>query len=402
MALSDTAIRNARPADKPYKLADGDGLYLYVNMTGGRLWRMDYRFGGRRKTLSFGEYRHMPLKEARERRDEAKKMLANGKDPGEVKKAQKAAIEAASANSFEAVAREWYGRWKADKAESYTRDVIERLEKNVFPWLGGKPVAEITAPMVLDVLRRIEKRGAVDAAHRIKGSISMVMHYAISTGRAEREPCPDLRGALQSARKKHMAAITDPVKAGELLRAIDQYKGTYAVRAALALAPFVFVRPGELRVARWADIDLEKGEWRYSVSKTKTDHLVPLARQAVEILRSIEPMSGRGEFVFPGVRSGRPISDMTLNRALQGMGYDTQEEMTGHGFRAMARTLLAEVLNYPPEVIEHQLAHKVPDTLGSAYNRTKFLPQRVAMMQAWADYLDKLKKGADVIPLRTA
>jgi integrase len=253
---------------------------------------------------------------------------------------------------------------------------------------------------VLAVLRRIESRGVIDTAHRAKEHISMVMRYAIATGRAEHDPCPDLRGALAHLASRHMAAITDPVKVGELLRAIASYPGTPAVRAALAIAPLVFVRPGELRAARWADIDLEKAEWRYVTSKTKTEHLVPLASQALAILRDLQPVTGAGEYVFPNVRPGRPMSNMAINRALQTMGYDTKTEITGHGFRATARTLLAEELHFPPEVIEHQLAHRVPDTLGTAYNRTKFLKERKAMMQAWADYLDKLKVGAEVIPLR--
>ena len=400
MALSDIAVRGAKPAAKPCKLSDSGGLYLYVTTTGGKLWRFDYRFGGKRKTLSFGAYPDVSLKEARDRRDEARKMLASGKDPGEVKKASKAAINAANANSFEAVSREWYARWKTDKTQSHTSKVISRLENDVFPWLGNVPISNITAPMILDVLRRVEARGVIETAHRAKENISMVMRYAIATGRAERDPCPDLRGALPPVRKKHMAAITDPVKAGELLRVIDRYAGSHIVRAALALAPLVFVRPGELRAAKWAEIDLDRAEWRYTVSKTRTEHLVPLARQAVEILRGIEPVTGNDVFVFSGTRYGRSISDATINRALQNLGYDTKTEMTGHGFRAMARTLLAEELNYPPEVIEHQLAHKVPDALGTAYNRTKFLKPRVEMMQAWADYLERLKKGAEVVVMR--
>ena len=404
MPLTDRQLQNAKPSQKPYKMADEAGLYALVAPTGGRLWRFDYRFGGKRKTLSFGAYPAVTLKVARERCQEARSMLANGTDPGAAKKAQKAAIAAASANSFEAVAREWFGLWKTDKAESHTSKVIARLENDIFPWIGGMPVSEIatSAPIVLSVLRRIEARGVIETAHRAKENISMVMRYAIATGRAERDPCPDLRGALPPVKKRHMAAITDPTEAGALLRAIDQYSGSHVVRAALALAPLVFVRPGELRAAKWAEIDLDKAEWRYTVSKTKTNHLVPLSHQAVTILRGIEPVTGRDEFVFPGVRSGRSISDATINRALQGMGYDTKTEMTGHGFRAMARTLLAEELHFSPEVIEHQLAHKVPGTLGSAYNRTKFLKERRVMMQDWADYLDKLKHSADVIQLHPA
>jgi integrase len=347
-----------------------------------------------------GVYPQVTLAEARERRNEARKLLANGVDPGAARKAQKRARQELAVNSFEAVAREWFDVWRADKAESHSGKVIARLEKDVFPWLGGRPVAEIKAPEVLSVLRRIESRGVIDTARRAKEHISMILRYAIATGRAERDPCPDLRGALARPASRHMAAITDPVKAGELLRAIAGYPGTLAVRAALALAPLVFVRPGELRAARWSDIDLEKAEWRYVVSKTRTEHLVPLPTQALAILRDLRPVTGAGEYVFPNVRPGRPMSNAAINRALQTMGYDTRTEITGHGFRAMARTLLAEELHFPPEVIEHQLAHKVPDALGTAYNRTKFLKERKAMMQAWADYLDKLKAGADVIPLR--
>ena len=408
LPLSDTAIRNVKPAAKPVKLFDGGGLYLEVFPVGGKLWRMKYRFGGKEKRLSFGAYPTVGLMEAREKRKEAHELLAKGKDPGEEKKAAKeaaiageAAILAARENTFEAVARDWFETWRKGKSPAHARSKFARLERDVFPWIGNKPVAEVTTPVVLELLRRIEAKGHGETAFRAKVAISQVMRFAIAAGKADRDPCPDLRGILATRQTKHMAAIIDPVKVGELLRAIDQYSGSYVVRAALALAPLVFVRPVELRAARWADINLDKAEWRYTVSKTKTDHLVPLSRQAVEILHNLKPITGRDELVFPGTRSGRPISDGTINRALQAMGYDTKNEMTGHGFRAMARTLLAEELHYPPEVIEHQLAHKVPGALGTAYNRTKYLKERVPMMQAWADYLDRLKKGADVIPLRT-
>jgi integrase len=402
MALTDTTIRNAKPAAKPYKLTDEKGLYLLVTPNGGRMWRMKYRVGGIEKLLSFGTYPLITLKMARERRDEAKRLLSNGGDPGEARKAQKQASHERATNSFEAVAREWFAKWRTDKARSHSSKVIARLENDVFPWLGSTPVGEITAPAVLAVLRRIESRGVVDTAHRAKEHISQVMRYAIATGRAERDPCPDLRDALTPLRHTHFAAITDPKEAGELLRAIAAFKGYYSVRAALALAPLVFVRPVELRTARWADIDLDKAEWRYFVTKTKTEHLVPLARQAVEILRELYPLTGSGEYVFPGRDPQQPISNSTINAALTRMGYDTKTEMTGHGFRAMARTLLAEELHQKPEVIEHQLAHAVPDALGTAYNRTKFLKERKAMMQSWADYLDGLRNGAQVIQFKGA
>jgi integrase len=400
MPLTDTAIRNAKPSAKPVRLFDGGGLYLEISPAGGKWWRVKYRFGGKEKRLALGTYPDVSLKDARERREEARKVLANGGDPGAVKKAQKAARKEAAENSFEALAREWFEQWRTDRAEGTAQRTIARLEKDVFPWLGSYPVAEIKAPAVLGVLRRIESRGTVDTAKRAKQNISQIMRYAIATGRAERDPCPDLRGALKTVKQSHFAAITDPLQVGRLLRDIDAYAGSYAVRAALALAPLVFVRPGELRAARWADIDIDAAEWKYTATKTGTAHHVPLSRQAVEILRDLYPLTGGGEYVFSSNRWGRPLSSMTLNRALQQMGYNTKTEMTGHGFRAMARTLLAEELHQKPEVIEHQLAHAVPDSLGTAYNRTKYLKERKAMMQDWADYLDRLKAGAEIIQLR--
>jgi len=404
VSLSDTAIRSAKAKDKPYKLADGDGLYILITPTGSRLWRMKYRFGGTEKLLSLGKYPEVSLKEARERRGEARKMLTNGKDPGEVKKEQKAAIKAISANSFEAVAREWHGTWKIGKNEDHAKKVIARLERDVFPWIGKKPVSEISPPVVLnDVLRKIERRGYSETTFRAKSTISQVMCYAIATGRAERDPCQDLRGALASPERGNYAAVTTPAEVRKLLFAMDTFKGTYTVRAALHLAPLLFARIGELRTSKWSEINLDRAEWRYRVNKTKTEHLVPLAKQAVEILRDLHQLTGHGTYVFPGARDHeRPMSGAAINVALRRIGYDTEKEMTGHGFRAMARTLLAEELHFPREVIEHQLAHAVADTLGTAYNRTKFLKERRVMMQAWADYLDQLKKGADVIPLRPA
>jgi integrase len=399
MSLTDTTIRNAKPAEKPYKLSDEKGLFVLVHPNGSKYWRCKYRFGGKEKGLAFGVYPEMGLKEARARRDEARKLLANGVDPGSVKKAQKAAKTERAANSFEVVGREWFGIWNTDKAASHSSKVIARLQNDVFPWLGGRPIAEIDTLEVLKVLRRIEGRGVIDTAHRAKESISQIFDYAVITKRAAHNPCFSLRKALTPIQHTHMAAITNPVEVGRLLRALDAFKGMYTVRAALLLAPLVFVRPGELRAAKWADIDMEKAEWGYLVSKTKTEHLVPLARQAVAILEELRPLTGHGEYVFPGRDPKQPISNSTLNAALTRMGYNTKTEMTGHGFRAMARTLLAEELHQRPEIIEHQLAHAVPDALGTAYNRTKFLKERKAMMQEWADYLDKLKAGAEVIPL---
>jgi integrase len=398
MPLSDPAIKKAKPKAKPYKLSDEKGLYLLVNAAG-KYWRMDYRFDGKRKTSALGVYPDVSLARAREKRDEARKLIADGIDPGELRKATKTMNKERAANSFEAVAREWFAKHLADKAETHRDKVIRRLEKDVFPWLGGRPVAELTAPEVLATIRRIESRGAVDTSHRVLQSCGQIFRYAVATGRAERDPTSDLRGALTAVKTTHLAAITEPKAVAELLRAIDGFRGSFQVQCALRLAPLLFVRPGELRKAKWTDFDLEQAEWRYLVTKTKTEHIVPLASQAVAILRELHPLSGHREHVFPGREPSKPMSDAAINAALRRMGYDTKTEITGHGFRAMARTLLHEELGFPPEAIEHQLAHKVPDTLGAAYNRTKFLKQRTAMMQAWADYLDKLKVGAEVIPL---
>jgi integrase len=399
MPLTDTAVRNAKPGEKPVRLFDGGGMYLEVAPSGGKWWRLKYRFGGKEKRLSLGVYPDVGLKEARTRRDEARKLLADGTDPGENRKATKSAKVERAANSFEVVAREWHAINAPTWAASHADKIIARLENDVFPWLGGKPIADITAPQILAVVRRIDGRGTLDTAHRALANCGQVFRYAIQTGRAERDPTPDLRGALPPLRHEHFASITEPATVGELLRAIDGFKGSFQVQAALRLAPLLFVRPGELRKAEWSDIDLDKGEWRYLVTKTKTDHLVPLAVQSVAILRDLYGLSGNGRHVFPGRDPKKPMSDAAINAALRRMGYDTKTEITGHGFRAMARTILHEELHHKPEVIEHQLAHKVPDALGTAYNRTKFIKERTAMMQQWADYLDKLKAGADVIPI---
>lgn len=400
MPLTDTAIRNAKPGEKPVKLADEKGLFLLITPAGAKYWRQKYRFGGKEKLLSHGVYPEVSLKEARERRDDARKLLSNGVDPGGAKKAEKASRVLQSANSFEALAREWLENRRDSVTEGQTVKTLAIFENDVFPWLGTTPVAEVDAPAVLSVITRIDQRGARYTAHRAKQRISQVMRFAIATGRATRDPCPDLKGAIPPAKESHMPAITDPAAVGEMLRAFDGFSGTFVVKCALEIAPRVFVRPGELRKAEWNCIDLDKAEWRFLVTKTKTDHLVPLADQVVAMLRELHALTGRGRYVFPGRDPQKPMSEAAVNAALRRMGYDTKTEITGHGFRAMARTILHEELHFKPEVIEHQLAHKVPDVLGAAYNRTKFLAERRAMMQAWADYLDKLKAGAEVIPLR--
>ncbi len=401
MPLTDAAIRTAKPGEKPYKLADERGLFLLVNPNGAKWWRLKFRVEGKEKALSLGTYPDTSLKEARSKRDEARKQLAEGIDPSQQRKAIKAAREGVTANSFEVICREWLENKRSNIEEAQYKKALARLEKDVFPWMGSRPIAEITAPEVLAVLRRIDARGARYTAHKAKSEISQCFRYAIATGRAERDPCPDLRGAIPAPKTENRPAITDPKAAGELLRAIDGFKGTFVVRCALLLAPLLFVRPGELRKATWDGFDLDKGEWRYFINKTKTEHLVPLASQAVAILRELHTLTGHGSYVFPGRDPKRPMSDAAVNAALRRMGYDTKTEITGHGFRAMARTILHEELHIKPEVIEHQLAHQVSDALGTAYNRTKFLKDRKIMMQQWASYLDKLKEGAIVIPLKS-
>jgi len=401
--LTDTAIRTAKSSEKPYKLADEKGLFLLVNPNGSKWWRLKFRVDCKEKLLSFGTYPDVGLKDARAKRDEARKMLADGVDPGENRKAQKASKSERAANSFEVICREWLEQRKDTVEPAQTAKTLARMENDVFPWIGGKAITEVTAPNVLSVMRRMDERGARYTAHRVRSEISRAFRYAIATGRAERDPCPDLRGAIPPAKETHFAAITDPKEVGGLLRAIDGFRGTFIVKSALLLAPLLFVRPGELRQAEWVSFDLDKSAWRYFINKTKTEHLVPLSSQAVAVLKELHTLTGHGRFVFPGARgNARPMSEAAVNAALRRMGFDTKTEISGHGFRAMARTILHEELHVKPEVIEHQLAHSVPDALGTAYNRTKFLKERKAMMQLWGDYLAKLKAGADVIRLHPA
>jgi integrase len=403
MALSNTAIINAKATEKAYKLYDIDGLFLQVTPNGGKWWRLKYRFDGKEKLLSLGTYPEISLSQARQRRDDARKLLATDIDPSENRKQAKVISKLNTENSFELVAREWWQSHMKNKADSHKEKVIRRFELYLFPWIGKKPISSITAPQMLETLRRIEKQNKVETAHRTLQTAGQVFRYAVQTGRAVRDVTADLKGALPATTVKHMAAFTEPKDVAELLRALDAFNGTLTVQCAIKLAPLVFVRPSELRMAKWADIDLNAGTWQYLVSKTKTDHIVPLSTQALAILREIHPVSGHGQYVFQGGHSPlKPMSESAINAALKRMGYDTQKDITGHGFRAMARTILHERLNIDPAIIEHQLAHRVPDTLGSAYNRTKFLEQRKLMMQSWADYLDELKAGAKVIPLKTA
>jgi integrase len=398
MPLTDITVRTAKPKDKIYRMADGAGMYLEVSPAGGKWWRLKYRFGGKEKRLSLGTYPDIGLKEARERRGEARKLLAAGIDPGVHRKAVKAAREEESANTFEVVAREWHAKQTARWTERHATRMLARLENDLFPLLGTRPVNAISAPELLSVLRRKEGRGAVYSAHRLHQIAGQVFRYAIATGRAERNPAPDLKGALQPSEKTHLAAMTDPKQVGGLLRAIDSYQGTFVTKSALKLAPLVFVRPGELRQAEWSEIDLEAAEWNIPAEKMKMRdaHLVPLSRQALAILKDLQPYTGRGKYVFPSPRTiRRPMSDNAILSALRRMGF-SKDEMSGHGFRAMARTILDEVLNVRPDFIEHQLAHAVRDPNGRAYNRTAHLDERRKMMQLWADYLDQLKGAKEV------
>ena len=403
MALSDISIRNANKKEKPYKLSDSGGLFLLISTTGGKLWRYSYRLEGKQKTLALGIYPDIGLKEARELHAAARKLLATGIDPNENRKSNKAAKKLNAANSFELIAREWWQSHMKNKAYSHKEKVIRRFELYIFPWLGKKPISDITAPQFLEVIKRIEKQNKLETAHRTLQTAGQVFRYAVQKGAVSRDVTADLKGALPATTVKHMAAFTEPRDVAELLRALDGFNGTLTVQCAIKLAPLVFVRPSELRMAKWADIDLEAGTWQYLVSKTKTNHIVPLSNQAVAILKEIHPLSGHGEYVFQGGHSPlKPMSESAINAALKRMGYDTKTQITGHGFRAIARTILHERLNIDPAIIEHQLAHKVPDTLGSAYNRTKFIDQRKAMMQTWADYLDSLKLGANVVSINKA
>lgn len=401
--LTDTAIRAAKPRDKSYKLFDGGGLYLEVTPGGTRLWRFKYRFAGKERKLALGKYPETTLAKARKRRSEARDQLAEGFDPSATRRAAREASERAVTDTFEAVAREYHNKQRGTWAPSNADLFLRRLEKDVFPWLGQRSVSEITALEILECLRRVEKRGAIETAHRVQRSCGQVLRYAVVTGRAKSNPAADLRGALPPVARTHLPAITEPKALGALLRAVDGYQGEPVTRAALALAPLVFVRPGELRHAEWSEIDLAQEIWNIAPEKMKTrqPHVVPLSHQALAILRELQPLTGSGRYVFPSPRSiHRPLSENAVNAALRRMGY-AQGEVTGHGFRATARTLLDEVLHERVDVIEHQLAHTVRDALGRAYNRTQFLDERRAMMQRWADYLDSLRLGGNVIPFQT-
>ena len=401
MPLTDMHIARAKPKDKQSTLFDGGGLFLLVTPAGGKLWRFKYRYEGKDKLLSFGAYPEISLADARQQRDEARRKLAHGIDPGAVRKAQKKA-KTEETETFEVIAREWHEKFKQTWTPGHTVTIMSRLERDIFPWIGACPINQIKAPELLTVLRRVESRGALESAHRIRTIAGQVFRYAVATGRAERDPSGDLKGALPQPGEKHHAAITDPKEVAPLLRTIDGYNGHLVVKCALRLAPLFFVRPGELRHAEWTEIDLDEAVWHIPAHKMKMrqTHIVPLSTQAVSILTELKALTGASKYVFPSGRSfARPMSNNAINAALRRMGFE-KDTMTGHGFRAMARTILDEVLQFRPELIEHQLAHTVRDPNGRAYNRTAHLAERTKMMQKWADYLDGLKAGAVVIPFK--
>jgi integrase len=392
MPLTDTAVRGVKPTDKGQKLFDGNGLFLFVAPSGTKSWRLKYRFQGREKLLTLGTYPQLSLKDARERCGEAKKQLGGGIDPSAEKK-----VRARSAQTtFEVVAREWLENRKPTWTQGYAKDVLERIDKNIFPALGTRPIGEITPPELLAVLRKIELRGAVDQAHRVRSICSLVFRYAIATGKAERDTAADLRGALKTHAHTPRAAITEPKAIGGLLRAIDDFQGTFVVKCGLQLLALTFLRPGEIRLGEWAEVDFTEKLWRIPAKRMKMrlDLLVPLSRQALDILHSLHEVTGDGRLMFPGLRSSeKALSDAAFIAALRRMGY-LKEEMCAHGFRAMASTLLNEQ-GYPPDVIERQLAHVPGNKVRAAYNRAAYLPERRAMMQQWADYLDGLRMQSE-------
>ncbi|MBV8034043.1 integrase arm-type DNA-binding domain-containing protein [Roseateles sp.] len=410
--LTDAACRNAScPADKPRaRFADAGGLYLEVAATGSKRWFVKYRFGGKEKRLALGNYPLVSLKDAREGRDKARKARSEGEDPVQARRVAKVISKAAGAQTFEAVARECFETKKVGWSPKYAARWIERMEKDLFPHIGAMPMGNITAPLLLDALRRVEKRGAIETAHTLRQTAGQVFRYGVQTGRCERDPAPDLNGALQPVKVKHMAALLEPAGAGDLMRAIDAYSGQPATRAALLLSALLFQRPGNIRAMEWAEVDIDAGLWTIPAAKMKRTlhgkengrpHLVPLAPQAVAVLKELQPLTGHGRYVFPSLLTGEKcMSENTVRVALRRLGY-SNGEMTPHGFRAMARTLIVERLpGVSPDVIEAQLAHGKSGPLGMAYDRAEFMAQRKTLMQAWADYLDQLRVGAQVLQFK--
>ena len=392
MSLTDTKIRQSKPKEKSYKLSDEKGLYLEIAPAGGKWWRLKFRVDGKEKRLSLGVYPDVTLAMARERRDDARRLLATGADPSAHRKASKLALTEAGLGSFEIVAREWFEKQRLGWAKSHSNKIMRRLEREIFPWLGTRPISEIQPAELLTVLRRTEAR-AIETAHRVLQNCGQVFRYAVATGRANRDITGDLKGALTPWKPAHFPSITDPKKIAVLLRDLYSYKGSFEVQSALRLAPHVFLRPSEMRLAQWKEFDLEAKVWNLPAErmKMKQPHMVPLSTQSLGILTELKPLTGKCEYVFQGRNTNKPISNNTINQALRRMGYSTKEDITAHGFRAMARTVLDEVLNFRVDWIEHQLAHAVKDPNGRAYNRTSHMEGRRVMMQAWSDYLDQLR-----------
>ncbi len=404
MALTPLQVKNAKAFDKPLKLSDGGGLFLLVqsfNPNDSKYWRLSYRFAGKQKTLALGVYPAISLSFARDRREKARKLLAYSADPSVTKKAKKIAVRALADNSFEIIAREWFMSRSPNWKKDHSSKIIAQFEKDIFPWLGARLVEKIISPVLLAAIKRIENRGALETAHRILSYCEQIFCYAIATGRALRDPTTGLRGALSPMKEKHHVSITAPKLIGKLLRNIEGYQGAFITRCALQLASLVFLRPGELRKAEWAEIDLDKAEWRISAARMKMDvmHIVPLASQSVAILREIQPLTSTGKYVFPSARTTiRPMSKNAVLGALRSVGYIT-DEMNGHGYRGMVSILLNEQ-GWNRDAIERQLAHGGRrDGVRAVYNYTAYLLERRKMMQAWADYLDKLRADADVVPL---
>ncbi len=410
---SDATLKSIKPLQSTLRVSDGDGLYLLVKPDGAKWWRFDYSIGGKRKTLSLGVYPDTSLSSARKSANEARELVAGGTDPSDIRKADKQVkekkLEAERridnglpvAGSFEDVAREWASVPTDRRSDKQTEKIIGWMAKDIFPWLGKRPINEITTPEIDAAVQRIVDRGALDIARRVLWNCGRIFGYAAKKGYSQGDPTARLSEYMPSQKVEHHAAITDPKAIGELLRAIDGYQGNFVTKCALRLAPLFFVRPGELRKAEWAEFDLDEAEWNIPAERMKMrePHLVPLCTQAVKILRELQAQTGSGRYVFPGARTnGRPMSDNAVLAALRRMGY-AKDEMSGHGFRAMARTILDEVLQVRPDYIEHQLAHAVRDPNGRAYNRTSHLAERRKMMQQWADYLDSIESGAKVIPL---
>jgi len=398
MSLTQDRAERALPASKPRKLADRDALYLFVTPAGGKYWRFDYRYSGKRKTLALGTLKNVSLKQARSAVTEAKELLNSGLDPS-VEKRQRKSTETSQEITFEEAYREWFKKNKAAWSATYENAITLRMEKNMVRVIGRRPLCDLGPRDVLEPLKRMENRGAVGNAKKVLQLTSQIFRFGVANGYCDSDPTRDLRGALTKTVAKHHAAIIDHNEFAGLLRAIDAFQGTAVVQAAMQLAPLVFLRPGELRHAEWSEIDLDDALWTIPASKMKMrfDHLVPLSTQSVSILRNIQQLTGQGRFVFPSIRSPmanhdkqRPMSENTINATLRRIGY-SKEQMTAHGFRASARTMLDEHLGFRVDYIEHQLAHAVRDVNGRAYYRTKFLPERRQMMEAWADYCDRLK-----------